>query len=651
MKKSIKSVLAKSMAVVMAFSLAGIAPNTSSEAAAKKPTLTKKVTVTVGKKKTVKVTSKKKVKKTTWSLDKKGKKVVSLSKKKAKSVVVKGKKAGKATLTAKIKVGKKTYKKTCKITVKKAGSTVTPVPAKTDAAKATATPANNNNNNGGTTNATPTPKATEAPVSVIKTDAGTYTVDESATYNVPLTELNETTFTCDAKRSDGETVKDGTLYNKDGSVTFTSTKDYNSGVSYYINPATKDDDIVDISDTRGEGFMGYDNGTKDMSAYDYVRVKITSENEMNCRTYNGNDQLRSAGFPGSSSSETYEGGWIHTDDEIWEAESTFSAGNTVKAAYKTRTFFIPVSMLIGKGMNPENLTAIAFCPQSSGAEVTIHRIDFVKVKYDKLVTGIDVKAAKTEIAPGKTTTVTATVTPADATRQIVKWTSSNEDVATVNFNGSVVAKKGAEGTTTITATSTDGSKVTGSVDITVKEPSEEPTVIETHKFDLTDAGIVAKTNPGAGDGVVATSSAAGLEFMAGKAMTYVDFSKYLASKNLDMADYDALKVTWEVQDADGKKVEDYAGAEGTPTYGKIAYAPVANLHGHENGIDTNWTGEDDAEANTAWLSSPFTGETCTLTIAQTNPAELATVAGFNLQLQSLPANMHLVIKDITLVKN
>lgn len=652
MKKSIKSVLAKSMAVVMAFSLAGIAPNTSSEAAAKKPTLTKKVTVTVGKKKTVKVTSKKKVKKTTWSLTKAGKKVVSLSKKKAKSVVVKGKKAGKATLTAKIKVGKKTYKKTCKITVKGASKvTVTPVPTKTDAAKATPTPANNKNNNGGTTNATPTPKPTEAPVGVIKTEAGTYTVDESATYNVPLTELNETTFTCDAKRSDGETVKDGTLYNKDGSVTFTSTADYNSGVSYYINPATKNDDIIDISDTRGEGFMGYDNGTKDMSAYDYVRVKVTSENEMNCRTYNGNDQLRSAGFPGSSSSETYEGGWIHTDDEIWEAESTFNAGNTVKAAYKTRTIFIPISMLMDKGMNPENLTAIAFCPQSSGAEVTIHSIDFVKVKYDKLVTGINVTAAKPEIAPGKTTTVTATVTPADATRQIVKWTSSNEDIATVNFAGTVVAKKGAEGTVTITATSTDGSKVTGSVEITVKEPSEEPAVIETHKFDLTSADIVAKTNPGEGAGVVATSSAAGLEFMAGKAMTYVDFSAYLASKNLDMADYDELQVAWEVQDADGKKVEDYAGAEGAPTYGKIAYVPSGKLNGFDNGIDTNWTGEDDAEANTAWLSSPYTGETCTLTIAKTNPAELGTVAGFNLQLQSLPANMHLVIKSITLVKN
>ena len=634
MKKSIKSVLAKSLAVVMAFSLAGIAPNTSSEAAAKKPTLTKKVTVTVGKKKTVKVTSKKKVKKTTWSLNKKGKKVVSLSKKKAKSVVVKGKKAGKATLTAKIKVGKKTYKKTCKITVKKASKvTVTPVPAKTDAAKATATPANNNNNNGGST-ATATPKPTEAPVSVIKTDAGTYTVDESATYNVPLTELNETTFTCDAKRSDGETVKDGTLYNKDGSVTFTSTKDYNSGVSYYINPATKDDDIIDISDTRGEGFMGYDNGTKDMSAYDYVRVKVTSENEMNCRTYNGNDQLRSAGFPGSSSSETYESGWIHTDDEIWEAESTFTAGNTVKAAYKTRTVFIPISMLMGKGMNPETLTAIAFCPQSSGAEVTIHRIDFVKVKYDKLVTGIDVKAAKTEIAPGKTTTVTATVTPADATRQIVKWTSSNEDVATVNFNGTVVAKKGAEGTTTITATSTDGSKVTGSVDITVKEPSEEPTVIKSHNVDLTK--VVGKTNPGAGDSIAATQTAASIDFMTGGSMLYVDMSEYLATNDLDLSDYDQIKVTYQLKNQDGSDASEYTTA---PSWGNFALVTKNDLNGYTNpGVLAGTIGNKIAD-------------TAVFDLSKADAAGLGTAAGFNFQLPAMDADKYISITGITLYKD
>lgn len=636
MKKSIKSVLAKSLAVAMAFSLAGIAPNTSSDAAAKKPTITKKVSVTVGKTKTVKVTSKKKVKKTTWSLTKAGKKVVSLSKKKAKSVVVKGKKAGKATLTAKIKVGKKTYKKTCKITVTKKKVIVTSKPTVKPTTKPTVKP-------------TATPVPTEAPVGEIKTDNGTYTVDEAATYHINLTELNETTFTCGSKRSDGETVTEDTTYNDDGSVTFTSTADYNSGVSYYINPATKDDDIIDISDTRGDGFMGYDNGTKDMSAYDYVRVKVTSENEMNCRTYNGNDQLRSAGFPGSSSSETYEGGWIHTDDEIWEAESTFNAGNTVKAAYKTRTIFIPISMLMGKGMNPEDLTAIAFCPQSSGAEVTIHSIDFVKVKYDKLVTGINVTAAKTEIAPGKSTTVTAAVTPADATRQIVKWTSSNEDIATVNFNGAVVAKKGAEGKVTITATSTDGSNVTGSTEITVKEPSEDSSAIESHKMDLNSADIVATTNTGSATEAAAKSDK-GIEFGAGASMVFVDFSAYLATKNLDLSNYDAIETVWEVQDADGKVVTDYAGNEKAPGYGKIAYVPVANLNGYGDGIDVNYEGEGDTTANKAWLSSPYTGETCVLTIAKTNPAELATVAGFNLQLEKLPDNMHIVLKSITFVK-
>ena len=535
-------------------------------------------------------------------------------------------------MTAKIKVGKKTYKKTCKITVKKASKVnVTPVPAKTDAAKATATPANNNNNNGGST-ATATPKPTEAPVSVIKTEAGTYTVDESATYNVPLTELNETTFTCDTKRSDGETVKDGTLYNKDGSVTFTSTKDYNSGVSYYINPATKDDDIIDISDTRGDGFKGYDNGTKDMSAYDYVRVKVTSENEMNCRTYNGNDQLRSAGFPGSASSETYEGGWIHTDDEIWEAESTFTAGNTVKAAYKTRTIFIPISMLMDKGMNPENLTAIAFCPQSSGAEVTIHSIDFVKVKYDKLVTGINVTAAKPEIAPGKTTTVTAAVTPADATRQIVKWTSSDETIATVTFNGTVVAKKGAEGKVTITATSTDGSNVTGSTEITVKEPSDVPEVTESHNVDLTK--VVAKTNPGEGDSVAAKQTEASIDFMVGGSMLFVDMSEYLAANNLDLSDYAGMQVTYQLKNQDGSDASEYASA---PAWGNFALVTKTDLNGWKNpGALAGDIGNKVAD-------------TAVFDFSKADAAGLGTAAGFNFQLPAMDADKYMSFTKIVLV--
>ena len=106
-----------------------------------------------------------------------------------------------------------------------------------------------------------------------------------------------------------------------------------------------------------------------------------------------------------------------------------------------------------------------------------------------------------------------------------------------------------------------------------------------------------------------------------------------------------------MRDKEGNVITDYANAEGTPIYGKIAYAPIGELNGYSQGIDINWEGEDDTMINNFWLSSPFTGQTCELVIAKTNPADIITVAGFNFQLSSLPANMHLVVKDITLVKN
>lgn len=643
MKKSMKSILAKSLAVTLAFGLAGIAPNTSSDAASKKPTVTKKVTVTVGKTKTVKVKSKKKVKKTTWSLNKKGKKIVSLSKKKKTSVKVKGKKAGKATLTAKIKVGKKTYKKTCKITVKKA--VVKPTP---NTGKVTPTPNNNTNNatptpGGSSSNATPTPGSNK--VGTFKVGDANVTVDESATYPITISDLNEVTWTSESKRPDTDPITDGKGYNRDGSVSFTSLKDYNSGVCFYINPCTDESQLVVYDEETGR--TAYRDGAKDMSAYDYIRVNVTCENELNLRTYNGSEQFESAGFPGSSSSETYEATWVHTDEKIWAEEKTFSAGETVKSEYATRTIFIPLSAVVDKGCDLSTLTAIGMCPQGEGVECKINFIDFVKVKYDTKVSAINVTAKKTEVAPGKATSVAAEITPENATRKIVKWSSSDEEIATVNFAGSVTAKK--EGTVTITATATDGSDVSGSVQITVKEPSDVPAVIETHKFDLSK--VVAKTNPGAGESVAAIQSATKIEFAKKGSMTFVNFADYLAENGLDLADYDELRVTWNVCGADGSAVTDYGAAEGAPTYGKIAYAAAANLNGYGDGIDVSYTGEGDTEVNKSGLAAPYTGQTCTLTIANTNKKELSTVDGFNLQLQSLPDDMYIVISDITLYKN
>lgn len=73
---------------------------------------------------------------------------------------------------------------------------------------------------------------------------------------------------------------------------------------------------------------------------------------------------------------------------------------------------------------------------------------------------------KTELVldEGATEKLTATVTPEDATDKSVKWSSSSEDIATVDAEGNVTAVK--EGTAVITVTTTDGGK-TATCNVTV----------------------------------------------------------------------------------------------------------------------------------------------------------------------------------------
>ena len=395
MNKKLMRMLAASIAICLTIcSMFSPLKIKYSAAAKKKVKLERKlVTVYVGK--TVKIKLKNNKKKTKWTVTL-GKKNISLSKKKKTSVTVKGKIAGKAKVQAKI--GKRKYITTVTV-LEKIGVKQTKMPDITPQVTA-----NNTQTAEPTIKATQTILPTESPTAEptltptttpMQTPVNSFfvnntrvNIDESKTYPVTMSELNETTFTSASKRSDGESITKGTRFYDDGSVTFTSSTDYNSGVSFYINPVTSEDEIIDISDTRGEGFYGYDNGTKDISEYDYIRLVVTSENELNFRTYNGNKDIRTADFPASSSAETYEGGWIHTTNEsIWKGISTCTAGNQAKEKYETRAMFIPINLLINKGMNPKTLTAIAVCAQASNIYVTIHSIDFVKVKEDKRSSG------------------------------------------------------------------------------------------------------------------------------------------------------------------------------------------------------------------------------------------------------------------------
>ena len=89
----------------------------------------------------------------------------------------------------------------------------------------------------------------------------------------------------------------------------------------------------------------------------------------------------------------------------------------------------------------------------------------VDMKPTVPVTGVTVSPTTLTLEVGKTSTLTATVTPSNATDKTVTWKSSNTSVATVSSAGVVTGV--AAGTATITATTQDGGK-TATCAVTVK---------------------------------------------------------------------------------------------------------------------------------------------------------------------------------------
>ena len=95
------------------------------------------------------------------------------------------------------------------------------------------------------------------------------------------------------------------------------------------------------------------------------------------------------------------------------------------------------------------------------------------------VTGVTLDKATLELTKGQEATLTATVSPADATDKTVTWSTSNSEVATVE-NGKVKAVGG--GTATIMAKAGDKSATCA---VTVKVPVESVTLDKT-SLDMTE---------------------------------------------------------------------------------------------------------------------------------------------------------------------
>ena len=116
------------------------------------------------------------------------------------------------------------------------------------------------------------------------------------------------------------------------------------------------------------------------------------------------------------------------------------------------------------------------------------------------VTGVSLDKTTLSLVQDSSYTLTATITPSDATNKKLIWKSEDEDIATV-VNGKVTAKS--VGTTTITVSTDDGDyTATCKVDVTKKSipsnDSEKTDGTESKAQDKTDDTIAPNKLPNAG---------------------------------------------------------------------------------------------------------------------------------------------------------
>lgn len=141
-----------------------------------------------------------------------------------------------------------------------------------------------------------------------------------------------------------------------------------------------------------------------------------------------------------------------------------------------------VTAVSGQGLGYSMVQVIPLGMYSGSGVVSV-----LKVKVsDTLVkaTNISVSASAQEVYAGESVSLTAAILPTEATYRTVKWTSSNESAATVSADGTVTGKVTSAISTpvTITATALDGSGVSGSVEIIVKQIVQPQSVTLDQRF-------------------------------------------------------------------------------------------------------------------------------------------------------------------------
>ncbi|MFJ7952509.1 YDG domain-containing protein [Lysinibacillus sp. NPDC096418] len=287
--------------------------------------------------------------------------------------------------------------------------------------------------------------------------------------------------------------------------------------------------------------------------------------------------------------------------------------------------------------NQGKVTAIGV----GNATITVKTVDGAKLATATIevvipVTGITLDETSGILHVGDSKTLTATVTPTNATNKNVAWTSSDKNVATVDSQGKVTAI--GVGNATITATTADGSKTaTATYTVTQKVLSVTVPTVASKIYDgTTEATVTPGTVTGiaSGDDVVVS---AGGTFDNAKAGTGKTVEVTYSLSGTDASKYTAPASTTGTADITPKTL-----SVTTPTVVKKEYdgtTAATVTHGLLSGVAA---GDDVTVSAVATYDDANVGTNKTITVVYT-------LGGADASNYTAPVNTVVTTGEITAI--